>query len=163
MSRNAKDMRDELEDELQRDIGATNGLPACGKTILSYLTDDKQPNFHNFVGTKMEQYKLTALACGGSAKGFDDFPPEGIDLKYYFCHMVEMVNKKTGEVIDACRIALIDKDDNVYSFVSDNLSRELDTLRSFFGNGPYIEPMIIVVEKIKTRSGMSTYVIKPVV
>lgn len=163
MSTGNKERLESDEKEFNAADKQANGSPACGKTILSYLTDDKQPNYHNFIGSKMEQYKLTALACGGSAKGFDDFPPAGIDLKYYFCHMVEMVNRKTGEVIDACRIALIDKQDNVYSFVSDNLSRELDTLRSFFGNGPYLDDMVITVEKIKTRSGMSTYVIKPVV
>lgn len=137
------------------------GLSGCGKTILSYLQDDKIPNFNNFTGDKREIYRLTALACGGGAIGFDDFPKEGIDLEYFFCHMVEMRGRVAGEVIDACRIALIDKDGTVYSFVSDGLSRELDTLRSIFGNGPYREPMKIVVRKVTTRNKMQTFVMLP--
>lgn len=116
--------------------------------------------FHNFDGGKMDQYRLTALATGGVCKPYEEMPPEGIDLRYWFCHRVEMV-AKTGEIITPIRTALIDKSGDAYSFVSDGVARELDALRQIFGDGPYTDPMVIKVSKIKTRSGGYTYVMGP--
>jgi hypothetical protein len=115
---------------------------------------------HNFDGDKMAQYRLTALATGGACKPFEAIPETGIDLRYWFCHRVEMV-AKTGEIITPIRTALVDKSGAAYSFVSDGIARELDTLRSLFGEGPYTDPMPIKVGKIKTRSGGYTYVMGP--
>jgi hypothetical protein len=115
---------------------------------------------HNFDGDKMAQYRLTALATGGACQPYESMPPDGIDLRYWFCHRVEMV-AKTGEIITPIRTALIDKSGAAYSFVSDGVARELDTLRSLFGEGPYTDPMPIKVGKIKTRSGGYTYVMGP--
>lgn len=115
---------------------------------------------HNFDGDKMAQYRLTALATGGACQKFDDMPEGGIDLRYWFCHRVEMV-AKTGEIITPIRTCVIDRNGAAYSFVSDGLARELDTLRSLFGDGPYTDPMQIKVSKIKTRSGGHTYSMGP--
>lgn len=140
--------------------------PANGEArfrkIVDVLDGENRPSFNNFGSDKRAAYRLTALACGGQCKKPEQMPIEGIDLRYYHCHRVEMVAAVGGEVITPIRTVLIDKANNAYGFVSDAMPKELDTLREVFGDGPYEEPMLIKVEKITTRKGFSTYTIAPV-
>lgn len=115
---------------------------------------------HNFDGDKVAQYRLTALATGGACVSFDEMP-NPFDLKYWFCHRVDMVAQKSGEIITPIRTVLIDKSGKAVSFVSDGIAKELDTLRSIFGDGPYTEPMQVRLQRIKTRAGTFTYSMGP--
>lgn len=123
--------------------------------------EDGEAIVHNFKGEPMDIYRMTALATGGACRGFDAMPPDGIDLLNWFCHRVEMKSQH-GEFITPIRTVLIDKDGAAYSFVSDGIARELDTLRSVFGDGPYTGPMHVKVSKIQTRGKTTTYVMGPV-
>lgn len=139
---------------------AADKRPKFHKIEDTLAIDGGDAIVHNFDGGKMVQYRLTALATGGACRKFDDMPKGGIDLRYWFCHRVEMV-AKTGEIMTPIRTVLITKDGDAYSFVSDGIARELDTLRSLFGDGPYADPMAIKVEKIPTRNGGHTYSMGP--
>lgn len=131
------------------------------RKVVDVLDIENAPSFNNFPADKVQAYRLTALACGPLCEKYDKMPKEGIDLRYYYCHRVEMVAATGGEIITPIRTVLIDKDDKAYGFVSDGLPKELDTLRQVFGDGPYTEPMRITVDKIGTRKGYSTYTISP--
>lgn len=122
--------------------------------------DNGEAIVHNFDGDKMSQYRLMALATGGTALKFEDmkFP---FDLKYWYASRVDMVAQQGGEILSKVRVALIDKNNVVVSFVSDGMVKELDVLRSMFGEGPYLEPMPLQVTKIITRKGNPTYSMGP--
>jgi hypothetical protein len=155
----------EIIGEMERDYAADKSpprpdVPAFRKIEDILATDNGAAIIHNFDGDKMDQYRLTAIATGGACQPFEAIPVDGLDLKYWFCHRAEMVSK-TGEIITPVRTVLIDKGGNAFSFVSDGIARELDTLRTLFGDGPYTDPMKVKVSKIKTRSGGHTYCMGP--
>lgn len=132
------------------------------RKIADVLDVENQPSFSNFDGDKQNLYRLTALVKGGTCQPGDKLPDQGIDLRYWYCHRVEMVAQTGGEIITPIRTVLVDKGLKAWQFVSDALPKELDTLREIFGDGPYEEPMRIKVDKIKTRKGYNTYTISPV-
>lgn len=132
------------------------------RKIADVLDGENQPSFSNFTGDKLAVYRLTALACGALCQKPETMPAEGIDLRFWYCHRVEMVAQNGGEVITPIRTVLIDKKGNAWGFVSDAMPKELDTLRQVFGEGPYSDPLLIKVSKITTRKGFSTYTIAPV-
>lgn len=144
------------------DGGLAQQPPEQVRKIEDYLRIDRQPSWNNFGGGKLNQYRLTALACGAECGRFENMPQDGIDLHYAYAHVIEMESSRGGEVINPIRIALIDKSGKAYGFVSDFLARELDTLRSVFGDGPWSEPLHIKVSVINTRRGFRVYTIAPV-
>lgn len=139
---------------------ARNGSPKFRKIEEILAAEGGEAIVHNFDGDTMAQYRLVALATGGGAKKFEEMPTP-FDIKYWYCARVDMVAQRTGEIISPIRTALIDKSGNVVSFVSDGMVKELDTLRSLFGDGPYLMPLPLKVTKITTRSGASTYTMGP--
>jgi len=132
------------------------------RKIEDILRVDGRPSWSNFDGDKVNQYRLTALACGADCGKFENMPPDGIDLRYAYCHVIEMESSRGGEIINPIRTALVDKSGAAYGFVSDYLARELDTLRSVFGDGPWSEPLKIKVSVTNTRRGFRVYTIAPV-
>lgn len=139
---------------------AKQSAPKFRKIEDILAVDNGDAIVHNFDGNPLNQYRLTAIATGGACLPFEKMP-DPFDLKYWFCHRIEMSAQNTGEFIQPIRTVLIDKKSNAVSFVSDGIARELDTLRSIFGDGPYTEAMVVKVEKIQTRSKTSTYTMGP--
>lgn len=139
---------------------AENMVPKQAKSIRSRLDDGSGP-IHNFDGDKQAQWKLTALATGGSCKEGSAMDGEIIDLKYYYCHTVQMVSQKTGDIIDAMRCVLISKDGTAWRFVSGTVIDALDNLRSIFGDGPYTDPVKFTIEPLKSRTGNQIYNLVP--
>jgi hypothetical protein len=147
-------------DHSNADEIANMGKPKFRKISDILAQENGDAIVHNFDGDKMAQYRLTALATGGACVSFEEMPTP-FDLKYWFCHRVEMVAQGSGEFITPIRTVLISKTGQAVSFVSDGIARELDTLRSLFGEGPYTDPMPIAVTKIATRAKTTTYTMGP--
>lgn len=150
--------------------GSVSGVPVrdtsppTGRTrsLISIFDNENPPSVHNFPGTPQEQWRMRALACGATCRGFDDLPEQGIDLKWWFVHRVEMVAQNSGEVIEPFRVVLITPDMSAYGFVSEFMVRELDGIRECFGDGPYDPPIKVKIVKAKSRKGFQFYSIAPV-
>lgn len=138
-----------------------NQPAAQSKTIEAQLQIDHLPSVNNFDGDKVNQWRLTSLACGGGCRDFAAMDGKPIDLKYYYCHQIEIVRQESGEIINPIRCVLIDKGGNAYGFVSEYIARELDTIIEIFGPGPYTEPMSIIVKQVNTRKGNRIYTVSP--
>lgn len=157
---------------------ADSGLAEAGHTIMvpetsiAHRNDSGVPigvldtligrETHNFDGDKLAVWKLTALACGSTVKGFDDLPKDPIVVKYYYAHPVEMTDDKTGEIRETIRCVLITTDNQAYGFVSDGIALDLARLANVFGNRPFDPPIPLKVSVVKTRQGFRMYKIDPV-
>ena len=139
----------------------SNVEPNDRRSITAKLDSGQFRSVHNFDGDKMQVWKLSSKACGPDCKQFKDIPDVGIDLHYFYCHRVEMVSSRDGEIVEPIRVVLIDKDGTCYGFVSDFLVRELDTLIETWGNGPWYEPLKIRVVSAQSRKGNRFYSIQP--
>lgn len=119
------------------------------------------PVLHNFQGNDIEIWKQTSVATGPDVKGIDDFPAEGIDMVHFYVHPVELDGPTEGEVVEAIRSVLIDKDGNAYGFVSNFLARDLAKMIAVFGLEPWNPPVRIKVRKNKAKQKGHFYTIVP--
>jgi len=146
----------------QKTISDSNGQPIDRRSILAKLDSGEMRAVHNFTGDKMAQWRMVAKATGPDCRKFEDMPDGGIQLVYYYCHRVEMISQRDGEMIEPIRCVLIDKDGANYGFVSDFIARELDNIIEMWGPGPWITtPLHIRVVRAKSRKGMTFYSIQP--
>lgn len=153
--------REYTEAELARET--TQARPAFDNmTPISVMLDSGMSSVNTFpTDDKMLAWKLTSIACSPAGSKRDKDSPDPIEIYHYYCHRVELVNDKTGEILAPTRVCFISKDDRAVAFVSDSIVRELDTIRSIFGDGPYVEPKMIRVKSVDTRKGNRIYVVEP--
>src|ERR1700733_1825645 len=69
---------------------------------------------HNYEGKGIDLWKFTQKVTGGSVKSSDEFPSDGINVAYIYCHKVELVDPKSGEVNEAFRTVLVDDEGEAY-------------------------------------------------
>jgi hypothetical protein len=117
---------------------------------------------HNFQGDKVAIWRQTAIATGPDVKTIDDIPPEGIPVKHFYVHPVELDGKEDGEIVDAIRSVLITPEGVAYGFVSNFLARDLARMISVFGIGEWKPPIQIKVRSNKGKNGHKFYTIVPV-
>ena len=129
---------------------------AASQTIRHRI-DGGSPPIHNFDGDKLAQFRLITLATSGLCKPGKDALNQPIDLKYFYCHLVEMEAKVGGELFDAYRVVLVDKAGDAYGFVSTGILDGLETVIQCFGVGPWTDPMVVKIMETNTRKGNRTY------
>jgi len=116
---------------------------------------------HNFNVQGAESWRLMAAATGGGSQKIGDNLGKTINLRYWFVHKIELTNPKNGEITEATRVVLFDKDGTAYSSVSESILNGLETIIQAFGPGPYEDNVMFKVETARTRSGMNIYNIIP--
>lgn len=142
-------------------VVATKSTAAKFRKITDVLSlEGGDAIVHNFPGSKTDQYRLMALATGPGCLPFEKMEGGLIDLHLWFAHRIEM-ESKTGDIITPIRTVLIAKDGSAYGFVSDGIAKELDVLRSAFGDGPYTEPMELKITHFQTARKNWTYSMGP--
>lgn len=70
-------------------------------------------------------------------------------IKDVFCEMVDIVNQETGEVSNAPRTVLFDKDGITYQAVSTGIFSSIKKLITIFGMPTWEEPMPLTVRQVK--------------
>lgn len=108
------------------------------------------PSLDNFDGDDIARWRLQSIATGPDVKKIDDVPAEGIAVKYFYAHPVELDGPTDGEVTEAIRCVLIDDQGVAYGFISNMLARDLARMIAVFGCGVW-DPAIKV--KIKVNPG----------
>jgi len=138
---------------------SADGTTAVNKSqqTIRHRLDAGSPPIHNFDGDKLAQFRLITLATSGLCKPGKDALNQPIDLKYFYCHVVEMEAKVGGELFDAYRVVLVDKAGDAYGFVSTGILDGLETVIQCFGVGPWTDPMVVKIMETNTRKGNRTY------
>lgn len=136
--------------------------PVTAQAIASFLSDESSAPVHNFDGDKMAVWHLTAHACGPAIRSDEMAEGTVISIRYFYLHYIEMVDRKTGEVVRQPRTALIAPDMQVYGFVSVGVAQSVMQTVDSLGPGPYDPPIEVTVKTLTTRSGYRTKMLVPV-
>lgn len=83
-----------------------------------------------------------------------DFIGETIEVVDVIAHPVELVDETTGELVQAVRTILIDKDGVSYDAVSQGVASALGKIFQLIGKPPWTEiPLKMKIKQVKTRNG----------
>ena len=86
-----------------------------------------------------------------------------IAVRHVLAHRIEMLDEKTGELIEADRIVLIDDAGESIACVSTGVRRSLQLIVSLYGAPPYDPPMQLRLTQKQTRKGRRTFQLSPVI
>jgi hypothetical protein len=145
--------RDSVSAEYGRNVNSDDSKAEMSPNI--------QKAYHNFTGTPIEQWRLTALATGPGALSADDVKGKPVGVKYYYTHRVTVESQRDGELIDVWRVVLIDADNTVVSCVSDYVAQGLQQMISAMGVGPYDPPLVVNLLTTKTKRGRNMLSLVP--
>lgn len=141
------------------DLQGPRIIPAVVERVLGQIGTRE---FHNFVGTPMEVWRLTALATGPDVVSGDDRLGKVIELTHFHCQQVRVAGPTPGEYDDALRVVLIDKDGTAYGFTSTGVARDLARIISTFGMGPYtVDPVKCRIASFQTNNKRRAFTIQP--
>lgn len=134
--------------------GSEVSTPAKGPFFsLQRLFQEGATQVHNFKGDPLEVYREIAKSSGAGCKSADDLTNKSMQLKWFYCHEVEMANGQTGEFSSCIRTVLVDQDGTRYQFVSAGIATGLDVIRQNFGDGPWVPAIKITVQATKVARG----------
>lgn len=83
----------------------------------------------------------------------DNHINEVIFVKDVYCEMVDMMDEKTGEIVSAPRIILVNPEGVGYACVSKGIFSALKKLFNLYGVPTWEEPLQLKVKRVKTRTG----------
>lgn len=100
-------------------------------------------------------------AINNKGESLDDHKGEVLEIVNVAAHPVSLVDENTGEVVDALRTVLIDKNGINYDAVSQGIASSLQKIFGIVGMPPWNnEPLKIKVVEQKTRKGFKTNTIE---
>jgi len=148
----------------QTNLPATQQQPSRQQMMQGELTEmcgDGMPAIHNFKGTGVELWKFTSKATGPDVLTADEFPAEGIDLQWIYCHAVEVTQPTGGEVVKAYRTVLFDTKGNAYGFVSDGVFLSAVGIFKAFNFDEIKPPLKVKLGSKRTRSSYKVLMLVP--
>lgn len=121
----------------------------------------KNPNGQFYCSIKDDGSRKTKVAIFNAVNGADeqisDHIGEVIEIVNVVAHPVQLADEVTGEVVNALRTVLIDKNGKTYTAVSQGITSALSKIFSIIGtpeNGAWEkEPVKMKIRQIKTRNG----------
>lgn len=144
-------MNDLVRAQPELNLPAMAGLNPLGQGVFSTL-DPNDP---------ATRYDLAA-AIHGEALGVDDLDDGPFELAAVVVHPQQLVDEETGEAFEVTRTVLKTGDGQWFAFCSAGVVRSLKTILSLWGPPPWIPPLKVRVERVKTRKGRITFVLKPI-
>jgi hypothetical protein len=143
------------------DASKADTISDAAAIVARFLTDATAAPVHNFTGSDMDIWRLTAVATGPALRADDAAKLDGISIRYWYMHHVELGNRDTDDKTQTIRTAIIDWEGTVYAFVSAGVAMSIAALVSALGNGPYDKAVRVKVQEIRTRSGFRTLSLVP--
>lgn len=121
----------------------------------------KNPNSQFYCSIKNDGTRKTKVAIFNAVNGADesiaDHIGEVIEVVNVVAHPVELLDEETGEVVNALRTVLIDKNGKTYTAVSQGITSALSKIFSIIGtpeDGAWEkEPVKMKIRQVKTRNG----------
>lgn len=110
-------------------------------------------SFYCSMPCKTPQEKKTLFNIqSGETERISDYINEIINLKDVYVQMIQIADSQTGELIDTCRIILIDNDKKGYACVSLGIYSSLKSLFALYGTPEHWEKPIKIKFKNRTKS-----------
>lgn len=117
------------------------------KDLNVNLDEQTGQSFTSIKGDSREEKTKLFKAKSNPDKRLADCINQKIYAKDLFMEVIELHNKETGEVEQAPRIVLIDKDGVSYSSVSFGIYHALKSLCGIYGMPTWEEPIPIIVKQ----------------
>lgn len=128
---------------------------------VSILTDSNTQFFCSIPndGTRASQVKVYN-AINNKGDSLDDHKGETLEIVDVACHPVTLLDENTGEVVNALRVILVDKNGKNYDAVSQGIVSSLQKVFAIVGQPSYDPPLKLKVVEQKTRKGFKTNTIE---
>lgn len=110
-------------------------------------------------GSRAAQVKIYN-AINNKGESLDDHMGEVLEIVNIAAHPVTLTDELTGEIIEALRVVLIDKNGKNYDAVSQGIVSSLQKIFGIVGVAPYEPALKIKVVQQKTRKGFKTNTIE---
>ena len=140
----------------------TDGLPSTRNMIDDVFGSSAGRVIHNFGDNKLQAWKLTALATGPDCHKPLEFVGKQINITWFYAHEIQMEDDKTGEVITATRVVLIDKAMTAVAFVSKGIAKDLVPIIQLFGIKPYDPPVPVTLRQFQVGGRNMMYSLQPI-
>lgn len=110
-------------------------------------------------GTRASQVKIYN-AVNSKGEPLDDHKNEVLEIVDIAAHPVTLTDENTGEVVDALRVVMIDKNGKIFDAVSQGIASSLQKIFGIVGQPTYNPPLRMKVVEQKTRKGFKTNTIE---
>lgn len=130
---------------------------------VSLLEQFKDPTGNFYCSIKDDGKRSTRVAIFNAINGADeslaDHINEVLEVVNVVAHPVTLIDEQTGEVIEALRTVLIDKDGKAYTAVSSGIANALSRIIAIVGEPTNAawekEPVKMKIKQVKTRNGVN--------
>lgn len=99
-------------------------------------------------------------AVNSKGESLDDHKGEILEVVNVAAHPVSLVDENTGELVNALRMVVIDKDGKNYDAVSQGIVSSFQKIFGIVGQPPFNPALKIKVVEQKTRKGFKTNTIE---
>lgn len=110
-------------------------------------------------GTRASQVKVYN-AINSKGDSLDDHKNEVLEIVDVAAHPVTLVDENTGEIVEALRVVMVDKNGKNYDAVSQGIASSLQKIFAVVGMPSYNPPLKLKVVEQKTRKGYKTNTIE---
>lgn len=132
----------------------------AGVSLLDSFKDPAGAFYCSIVndGTRKSQVAIFN-AVNGADESLSDHINEVLEIVNIVAHPVSLVDEQTGEVIEALRVVLIDKNGKTYTAVSQGIANAISRIFAIIGTpegGAWEkEPVKMKIKQVKTRNGVN--------
>lgn len=128
---------------------------------VTILDQFKNPDGQFYCSLKNDGTRKSQVAIYNAINGADesvsDHINEILEIVNVVAHPVTLTDEETGEIVEALRTVLIDKNGKAYVAVSGGIANALSRIMSIIGeptNGAWEkEPVKMKIKQVKTRNG----------
>lgn len=92
-------------------------------------------------------------AINNAENSLTDFIGKPLEIVDVVAHPVTLTDEETGEIVQALRVVLIDKNGVGYTAVSQGITNSLARIFKIIGMPTWKEPVKLEVKQVKTRNG----------
>ncbi len=129
--------------------------------MLDMLTNATNSFFCSIVDDGSRESKIAIYnAINNKGESLDDYKNKVLEVVDVAAHPVSLTDENTGEVVDALRMVVIDKDGKNYDAVSQGIASSFQKIFAIVGPAPFNPPLKIMVVEQKTRKGFKTNTIE---
>ena len=96
---------------------------------------------------------LASAAKSSEVQQMEDMPEDGIELQYFFCHVVQINKQNFDGVNPAIRTVVFDRNGNMYGSTSEQIARDIYTLQQTVGTGEIPPGVFAKFESVKAGRG----------
>ena len=144
-----------------KELLTINREDIAAPTQLDMLTDPTASFYCSIPndGTRDSAIKIYN-AINNKGESLDENKGKILEIVNVAAHPVNITDETTGEIVEALRIIMVDKNNTNYDAVSQGIASSLQKIFGIVGQPPFNLPLKLKVVEQKTRKGFKTNVIE---